>query len=76
MGREDATIGIAASDDPDANRSAYWVSVDDVDMSFAELRSIGAEVVSEPRDEPWGERVASVRDPEGNLVHIGAALRP
>ena len=76
MTRDDATIGIAASDDPATNRFAYWIYVDDVDASFARLRAGGAEVVRQPHDEPWGERVASVRDPDGNLVHIGAALRP
>lgn len=76
MGRGDASIGIAVTDDPDSNRFAYWVYVDDVDASFEELRSIGVEVVTEPKDEPWGERVASIRDPDGNLVHIGATLQP
>jgi uncharacterized glyoxalase superfamily protein PhnB len=29
--------------------------------------------VAEPADMPWGERVAQVRDPDGNLVNLGLA---
>jgi lactoylglutathione lyase len=29
------------------------------------------EVVEEPADQPWGERVARVLDPDGNVVLIG-----
>jgi lactoylglutathione lyase len=36
------------------------------------LRGAGVPVVAEPADQPWGERVASVRDPDGYTVHIGA----
>ena len=27
-----------------------------------------------PADQPWGERVASVADPDGYVVHLGAPL--
>jgi uncharacterized glyoxalase superfamily protein PhnB len=30
-------------------------------------------IVEEPADQPWGERVARVVDPDGNLVLIGQA---
>jgi len=28
-------------------------------------------VLSEPEDQPWGERVARVTDPDGNVMVIG-----
>jgi lactoylglutathione lyase len=37
-----------------------------------ELRAAGVEVVAEPEDKPWGERVVSVADPDGYTIHIGA----
>ncbi len=35
------------------------------------LRGAGVTIVEEPVDQPWGERVARVRDPDGNDVLIG-----
>jgi lactoylglutathione lyase len=72
--RGTSAIGIGAGG-ADQDRFAYWVYVDDVDATVARLAATGAVVVAEPRDEPWGERVASVRDPSGNLVHIGSRPR-
>jgi catechol 2,3-dioxygenase-like lactoylglutathione lyase family enzyme len=43
---------------------------DDLDETFAKLRSAGAEIVQEPTDQPWGTRDCAVRDPSGNLVRI------
>ncbi|MET0693489.1 MAG: VOC family protein [Propionibacteriaceae bacterium] len=37
------------------------------------LRAAGATVVNEPSDTEWGERVAQVLDPDGNLLHVGQA---
>lgn len=73
--RGTSAIGIGAGA-ADEERFAYWVYVDDVDGTVAQLGASGAVVVAKPRDEPWGERVASVRDPAGNLVHIGSPPRP
>jgi uncharacterized glyoxalase superfamily protein PhnB len=43
---------------------------DDVDALWSRAIESGAEGLSEPHDEPWGQRVAYVRDCEGNLVGI------
>jgi catechol 2,3-dioxygenase-like lactoylglutathione lyase family enzyme len=43
---------------------------DDLDATFEKLRASGAEVVEEPKDQPWGARDCAVRDPSGNLVRI------
>lgn len=71
MDRDGDAIGLAAG--PADHACSYWVYVDDVDASFASLRDNGAAVVEEPADQPWGERTAAVRDPDGNVVHLGAA---
>jgi uncharacterized glyoxalase superfamily protein PhnB len=74
MDRDGSRIGIGTAGDPGHDdRFAYWVYVDDVDATVEALQRSGASVVAEPEDQPWGERVASVRDPAGNLVHVGAA---
>jgi catechol 2,3-dioxygenase-like lactoylglutathione lyase family enzyme len=43
---------------------------DDLDTTFAKVRDWGAEVVSEPTEQPWGTKDFAVRDPSGNLVRI------
>lgn len=51
---------------------ALWFSVDDVDATYAAWLAAGGRVEQAPADMPWGERVAQVRDPAGNLVNLGA----
>lgn len=65
----DATVPAASAPD----RITLWFYVDDVDEAFGRATAAGAVVVEEPTDRPWGERVAMVRDLDGNLVNLGAA---
>jgi lactoylglutathione lyase len=51
-------------------RHELFVYVDDVDASFRQLADAGATALREPADMPWGERVAFLQDPEGNVVSI------
>ena len=56
-------------DQPDtASRFSLWVDVDDCDGAVEYLRANGVPVVTEPADQPWGERTAEVTDPDGNRV--------
>jgi uncharacterized glyoxalase superfamily protein PhnB len=52
------------------DRAALWFYVDDVDAAFAAAIGAGAVETRPPTDMPWGERVAQVRDPDGNLVNL------
>ena len=47
------------------------VYVPDVDATYLRALAAGAASVSEPRDQPYGDRSAGVRDAEGNLWWIG-----
>ncbi len=49
--------------------------VEDVDAIVDRLRAEGVEVLVEPADQPWGERLAYVQDPEGNAVMLTAPIR-
>ncbi|MFB7883380.1 VOC family protein [Microbacterium sp. NPDC056057] len=53
-------------------RVALWFYVDDVDRAFRAWVRAGGHPIQPPEDMPWGERVAQVRDPAGNLVNLGA----
>jgi uncharacterized glyoxalase superfamily protein PhnB len=46
----------------------------EVDSSFAALVGAGYESMHEPFDAFWGQRYATVRDPDGNGVDLFAAL--
>lgn len=41
-----------------------------LDATFERIRATGAEVLQEPKDQPWGPRDCAFRDPSGNHVRI------
>ena len=50
------------------------IYVDNVDKTFAKAVKAGATVRRPPLDEPWGDRMARVTDPQGNLWAIGTHI--
>lgn len=83
--REGAELGVTAESSPrtlagvepgPGPRHELFVYVESVEAAFDALRRRGAEALREPRDMPWGERVAFVRDPEGNVVTLAAPITP
>jgi lactoylglutathione lyase len=65
-------IGIAARPPGEEDEFALRVYTDDVDAAAEGLRAAGAEEVAPPADQEWGERLASFRDRDGHLIHVGA----
>lgn len=57
---------------PRGQRLSLWVYADDCDAAIDRLRTSGIRVLEEPTDQPWGERVARVHDPDGNEVLVGS----
>jgi lactoylglutathione lyase len=55
---------------------ALWVYVDVIDELVDRLRVAGVTITAEPADQPWGERVARVLDPDGNEVILGQRATP
>ena len=69
-------FGTAGKDDGPFGRrqpgnDSVYVVCDDPDGLFARATAAGAEVVRELKDEDYGSRGFSVRDPEGNLWSFG-----
>ena len=61
---------------PDAELVAsVHVYVEDVDRVYARALDQGATSLSEPRDQPYGDRTAGVQDVQGNYWWIGTRLR-
>ena len=42
----------------------------DVNAAFERATEAGASPVAEPKEKPWGQKVAYVRDPDGNLIEL------
>jgi lactoylglutathione lyase len=61
----------AVADQP-RGRISLWVYADDCDAAVDRLRAGGVVITEEPADQPWGERMARVEDPDGNEVVIGS----
>jgi uncharacterized glyoxalase superfamily protein PhnB len=54
-----------------ASTHGIYVIVEDPDAHHARAVAAGAEIVRELRDEDYGSRGYSARDPEGHLWHFG-----
>ena len=55
---------------PAGPRFEMYVYVDDLDAVMAELREDGIPILADVADMPWGERVATIADPDGNPVTL------
>ncbi|MCK0440416.1 VOC family protein [Gordonia alkaliphila] len=51
----------------------YIFTVADLDAVFESVVATGAEVLSEPAEQPWGPRDCAFRDPAGNMIRVNAA---
>ena len=74
----DSSLGItrdAAAPMGGAMGFELCVYVSDVDAVVASLRAGGTHVLDEPADQPWGERMARVADPDGNRLVLFEAAR-
>jgi uncharacterized glyoxalase superfamily protein PhnB len=56
--------------------AGVYVFVEDVDAHCERARAAGANVLLEPADQPWGDRMYCARDPEGQFWMFAKRLRP
>jgi lactoylglutathione lyase len=79
-----ATHELAASNLPgvyrgtteDGGRPPFEVCFVTEDVAGAYVRAVqaGADGVTEPTTKPWGQDVAYVRDPDGNLIELASPV--
>jgi predicted enzyme related to lactoylglutathione lyase len=55
-------------------RIILTADVDDVDDLLPVVESAGGTVTAPPNDMPWGQRVAHVQDPDGNMLNLTQRL--
>jgi predicted enzyme related to lactoylglutathione lyase len=73
----DSEIGLvneATTDLSAPQRILLNVDVDDVDSLLGQVEPAGGRLLGPPNDMPWGQRVAHVHDPDGNLVNLTQSL--
>ncbi|MFQ5942712.1 MAG: VOC family protein [Anaerolineales bacterium] len=56
--------------EPSTGGVSIWFGVPDLDASFARFVQLGAKVRYSPEEKPFGERLASVYDPDGNIIGL------
>jgi uncharacterized glyoxalase superfamily protein PhnB len=64
----------SAGDLGDHSYIAY-LHVDDVDAFHERAVAMGAEILQEPQDEPWGMRELALRSPDGHRFMLGQSTR-
>lgn len=53
----------------------FYLYVPDVDATYHRALQAGAISISEPADQPYGDRLAGVADPFGNQWYIATQIR-
>ncbi|WP_433367609.1 VOC family protein [Streptosporangium sp. CA-115845] len=74
----DSELGLvneAATDLSAPQRILLSVRVDDVDGLLEQAGAAGGRVLGPSTDMPWGERVAHIHDPDGNMVNLTQPLQ-
>ena len=73
----DSQLGISsdASVVPgDPGRMLLSIEVADVDALLPRVEKLGGQAPGPANDMPWGQRVAHVKDPDGNVVNLTQEL--
>jgi len=58
----------------DPGRMLLSIDVADVDGLLSKVEAFGGEAPSPSNDMPWGQRVAHIKDPDGNVVNLTQTL--
>ena len=55
---------------PPFEPAIHWVYAEDIDVSYQELQSTGANIIDPLQTKPWGLRQFTVQDLDGNLFYF------
>ena len=55
---------------PPFEPAVHWMFAPDIDATYRELQSSGANIVDPLEEKPWGMRVFTVEDLDGNTFHF------
>lgn len=71
LSEEFPEMGVAGPQSPGGMRSDIHLHVDDADAAIRCALEAGAQLVREPADQFWGERMGRIRDPFGHEWTLG-----
>lgn len=74
---DEKTLAQFGLEPPGANRGSgviVVVEVDDPDAIAEQAGAANAEVISEPRDVPWGRRMCLISDPDGYVLEVSKPI--
>jgi predicted enzyme related to lactoylglutathione lyase len=70
-------LGLSSDDSVvpgDPGRMLLSIEVPDVDALLPRVEPLGGTATSGANDMPWGQRVAHIKDPDGNVVNLTQQL--
>jgi predicted enzyme related to lactoylglutathione lyase len=74
----DSELGLVANEEEVATTSVQRmllsVEVQDADALLDRVEPLGGTALGAANDMPWGQRVAHIRDPDGNTVNLTQAI--
>ena len=74
---DDSELGLSSDDSVvpgDPGRMLLSIEVPDVDALLPKVEGLGGTATSGANDMPWGQRVAHIKDPDGNVVNLTQQL--
>jgi predicted enzyme related to lactoylglutathione lyase len=48
----------------------HWMFAEDVDLTYAEFKARGADIIDHIENKPWNQRQFTIRDLNGHIFHI------
>jgi predicted enzyme related to lactoylglutathione lyase len=73
----DSEVGLSSDESVvpgDPGRMLLSIEVPDVDALLPKVEALGGTATSGANDMPWGQRVAHIKDPDGNVVNLTQQL--
>ena len=73
----DSELGVSSNDSVvagETGRVLLSIEVADVDALLPRVTTLGGTATSGANDMPWGQRVAHIKDPDGNAVNLTQQL--
>ncbi|MDQ2844831.1 MAG: VOC family protein [Actinomycetota bacterium] len=74
----ESELGLVADSGVDvdaAQRILLSIGVDNVDGMLELVEPAGGQLLGPPNDMPWGQRVAHIKDPDGNAVNLTQTIQ-
>jgi uncharacterized glyoxalase superfamily protein PhnB len=68
----DEEFGVKVPADVGVVTQSSYVVINEIDAHYQRAKAAGAEIVMEIKDQDYGGRLYSARDPEGHLWHFGS----